>query len=130
MFRWESKICFFIYVTIEATIDIICKYCYQHPTLPKLKIPIQLLRQLLLLCTQESVFRAPQGKLYQQIDGIAMGSALGPTFANFYMANLETIVLSEDKISNPVKYLRLGMRLVFFCTLFFWFFLKKTSRFF
>ena len=83
----------FTNVPVEATIDIICKYCYDHPTLPKLKIPVQLLRQLLSICTRESAFRSPNGKLFQQIDGIAMGSALGPTFANFYMAHLEELLV-------------------------------------
>ena len=26
----------------------------------------------------------PDGKFFKQIDGVAMGSPLGPTFANFY----------------------------------------------
>ena len=29
------------------------------------------------------------GKVYKQIDGMAMGSPLGPTFANIFMSNLE-----------------------------------------
>ena len=29
------------------------------------------------------------GKYYDQIDGIAMGSPLGPTFANIFIADLE-----------------------------------------
>ena len=28
-------------------------------------------------------------KLYQQIDGVAMGSPLGPTIANFFLAHME-----------------------------------------
>ena len=35
------------------------------------------------------------GKLYDQIDGVAMGSPLGPTFANVFMCFLEDKYLSE-----------------------------------
>ena len=35
-----------------------------------------------------------------------VGSPLGPTMADFYMADLENKLLSETKISNPIKYLR------------------------
>ena len=28
--------------------------------------------------------------LYEQIDGVAMGSPLGPTLANFFLAHIET----------------------------------------
>ena len=35
-----------------------------------------------------------------------MGSSLGPCFANFYMSDLESKLLSQNKISNPVKYFR------------------------
>ena len=31
--------------------------------------------------------------LYQQIDGVTMGSPLGPTLANFFMSNLENKLL-------------------------------------
>ena len=35
-----------------------------------------------------------------------MGSPLGPTFANFYMANLEKTVLTKDNSFNPTFYVR------------------------
>ena len=34
----------------------------------------------------------PQGNLYVQTEGVAMGSPLRPTFANFYMDDLENRV--------------------------------------
>ena len=36
------------------------------------------------------------GKLYTQKDGVAMGSPLGVTFANFYMINLENKVFRDQ----------------------------------
>ena len=37
------------------------------------------------------------GELFKQIDGVAMGSPLGPTLANFFLANL------EDKLHNETN---------------------------
>ena len=62
------------------------------------------MRQLLELCTKEAPFMYPNGKLYKQIEGVAMGSPLGPTFTNFYMGNLENIILSNDQ--KPYTYAR------------------------
>ena len=47
------------------------------------------------ICTKEAPFRCPQGKLYLQTDGVAMGSPLGPTFANFYMGSVENEVFQN-----------------------------------
>ena len=88
----------FTNVPIDETIDIIIKHSYNHPTIPPPKIPENILRQLLSLCTREAPFRCPDGKLYVQTEGVAMGSPLGPTFANFYMGDLEQRTLTED---NP-----------------------------
>ena len=45
-----------------------------------------------------------RGETYVQIDGVSMGSPLGPTFADFYMSHLENAVLSLNRVSNPVFY--------------------------
>ena len=46
------------------------------------------LKKLLIICTQESHFKF-NGKYYDQIDGVSMGSPLGPLMANIFMANFE-----------------------------------------
>lgn len=46
------------------------------------------LQRLLTICTQESHFQF-DGNYYDQVDGVAMGSPLGPLFANVFMANFE-----------------------------------------
>ena len=79
----------FTNVPVETTIEIILKNVYEHPTLPRLDLPRHILANLLRSCTTEAPFRSPDGKLFLQIDGVAKGSPLGPTFANFYMGNLE-----------------------------------------
>ena len=91
----------FTNVPIMETIDIIIQNVYHHQTLRPPKIPEKILRQLLKLCTTQAPFITPNGRLYCQIEGVAMGSPLGPCFANYYMANLENIVLKEiDKKPN------------------------------
>ena len=78
----------FTNVPINDTISIILHEAYNHPYLPPPKIPPYILGELLKLCTKEAPFRCPRGKLHVQI-GVAMGSPLGPTFANYYMGDLE-----------------------------------------
>ena len=56
------------------------------------------MKKLLLICTKEVHFLF-NGQTYQQIDGVAMGSPLGPVIANIFMSELEQTViptLSED----------------------------------
>ncbi|XP_076069755.1 uncharacterized protein LOC143041631 [Oratosquilla oratoria] len=57
---------------------------------------------LLRICTQESAFRYPRGNLYQQKDGVSMGSPLGVLFANFFMGSVEKEVFS--RIQQPMAY--------------------------
>ena len=47
------------------------------------------MKELLILGTTQTPFRNFDGELYLQMDGVMMGSSLGPTFANYYMAHLE-----------------------------------------
>ena len=84
----------FTNVPLTETIDIICQLAYSKndPNFVKGQtwngITERQLRKLLLKATQESHF-VFNGKYYDQIDGIAMGSPLGPTFANIFIADLE-----------------------------------------
>ena len=86
----------FTNVPIDRTIEIILQQTFKHPSLQPPKIPQYILKHLLELCTKEAPFRCPQGKLYLQTDGVAMGSPLGPTFANFYMGSIE-----DEIFQNP-----------------------------
>ena len=94
----------FTNVPVQETISIICRYVYNHSTLLSPRIPEDLLKQILTICTSESPFQHPNN-LYLQVDGVAMGSPLGPTFANFYMGNLETTVLLNFN-PKPLLYAR------------------------
>ena len=88
----------FTNVLVDDSINIIIETIYNNNNtngikLPK--IPVKLLNELLNICTKDLIFRTPQGLLYQQINGVSMGSPLGPLFANFYMDHLENKILSN-----------------------------------
>ena len=46
------------------------------------------------------------GKLYTQVDGVTMGSSLGPTLANFFLTHLESKLFSQNEQTYPKLYLR------------------------
>ena len=92
----------FTNVPVRETIKIILENVYNHETLPPPAIPAADLEELLLLCTTSVPFRGVDGNMYVQKDGMSMGSPLGPTFANFYMAHHENKVLSLPNMSPNI----------------------------
>ena len=95
----------FTNVPVETTIQIILDRVYHTDNIEPLKLPKAVLEQLLRACTTESPFRGPNGQLYTQKEGVAMGSPLGPLFANFYMTALEDKILSDPQVA-PNLYCR------------------------
>ena len=95
----------FTNVPIDRTIEIIIEHCYNDPNILPPDIPKKILKELLEICTKEAPFKSPNGKLYRQVDGVAMGSPLGPTFANYYMAHTENLILN-DLTEKPNIYAR------------------------
>ena len=91
----------FTNVPVERTIEVICDYVYNNQNSKPLTLSRPILTKMLKACTTESPFRCPQGQLYRQIDGIAMGSPLGVLFANAYMCKIESEVL--DEVSEKPK---------------------------
>ena len=59
---------------------------YSLPDPPYL--PRHVLKDLLLFATKKSHF-VFDGDYYDQVDGVAMGSPLGPVLANIFMCNFE-----------------------------------------
>ncbi|XP_076064957.1 uncharacterized protein LOC143038999 [Oratosquilla oratoria] len=92
----------FTNIPVQRTIDYICDHVYRSSPVPLLKIEEIHLRELLRICTQEAAFRCPYGKLYQQIDGVAMGSPLGVLLANFFMGLVEKEVF--NRYGRPLLY--------------------------
>jgi len=82
----------FTNVPLEETVDYICeKMRVSNHSFP---IPPTLLKTLILKCTKFIPFVC-NGKFYQQIDGVAMGSPLGPILADIFMSKLEENKLAE-----------------------------------
>ena len=95
----------FTNVPVQETIKIVLDNVFSGNILPTLKVSRTLLEKLLQVCTLESPFRGPDGTLYRQKDGVAMGSPLGPLFANFYMCHIENKILQQQDI-RPGLYVR------------------------
>ena len=54
------------------------------------------------MATKHQLFQF-NGSLYEQIDGVAMGSPLGPLLANTFMCSIEEKLESEDKLPSFYK---------------------------
>ena len=77
----------FTSVPLEYTIQIILDKVFKEKKI-KTKLSHKELKTLLELCTKEMHFSF-NDKIYKQINGVAMGSPLGPVLANIFMVHLE-----------------------------------------
>ncbi|XP_045124906.1 uncharacterized protein LOC123512546 [Portunus trituberculatus] len=89
----------FTNVPVDKTISFILNRVYHSSDTTPLDMPEKHLKSLLELCTKEAPFISPDGKMYQQIDGVAMGSPLGVLFSNFFMGTIESALLTTDRPS-------------------------------
>ena len=78
-FKGESL---FTNVPLEETIEIILKRIYINKEITT-DIPKQEMKELLILCTKNVHFTF-NNDTYIQVDGVAVGSPLGPVLANIY----------------------------------------------
>ena len=78
----------FTNVPTKKTIDIILDMVYTDDVKLFHNLTRNELKKLLIICTHESHFQF-NGKFNDQIDGVAMGSPLGPLFANVFMSHFE-----------------------------------------
>ena len=81
----------FTNVPLDETINIILDRIYVRKEIDT-KIKRKDMKKLLDLCTKNVHFTF-DGKLYLQIDGVAMGSPLGPVLANIFMVELERFLV-------------------------------------
>ena len=79
------------YVPLEETIEIIFKKIYVNKEITT-DIPKLEMKELLILCTKNVHFTF-NNESYVQVDGVAMGSPVGPVLANIFMVELETSVI-------------------------------------
>lgn len=85
----------FTNVPVDKTIDFILKRVYRCEDSPTLAIPEEKLGTLPKLCKKVAPFICLKGKIYRQIDGVAMGSPLSVLFANFNMGTIKAKVLKK-----------------------------------
>jgi hypothetical protein len=90
--------------TVE-TIDIIIKLAYPRNTKWFHDLTKDELRRLLLICTTKSHFQFDK-VYYEQVDGVAMGSPLGPLFANVFMSDFENKLMKQLKNLGVKTWLR------------------------
>ena len=77
----------FTNVPLHETIDIILKRVYGHDSVLQPPFEKDIFKKMLLKCS--SGLFLYNDVWYEQTDGVAMGSPLGPSFANMFMADLE-----------------------------------------
>ena len=85
----------FTNVALDETISIIVRKIYDEGKI-ETDIPRNVMKELLLLCTKH-VHLTFNGDIYIQLDGVAMGSPLGPLLANVFMCSLEEAIVPTLK---------------------------------
>jgi hypothetical protein len=84
----------FTNVLTDETIDIIIDKIFVRGVSSFHGLTEEDLRSLLETCIKRSHFQF-NGAFYDQIDGVSMGSPLGPLFANVFMSHLESKIMSQ-----------------------------------
>ena len=87
----------FTNVPLEKTIEITLKKIYKRQEI-NTSISKKEMKQLLTLCTKNVHFTY-DNKVYQQNDGVAIGSPLGPVLSGIFMIELENrlvLILNES----------------------------------
>ena len=86
----------FTNVPVTETIEIILDRVFKNKNDLFHNLTRRNLKELLILCVQKSIFQF-NGEYYEQIDGVSMGSPLGPLFANVFMDRLENENMEQLK---------------------------------
>ena len=93
-------------VPVDETIEILAEKAFRDDWFNKeydLNITKTDLIELLEIATKNQLFQF-EGNLYEQVDGVAMGSPLGPLMANAFMCNIEEKLRNQNKM--PAFYKR------------------------
>ena len=93
----------FTNIPLQETIDIAINLIFNHN--PNLNITKKELKKLFLFAKSQTHFLF-NSKLYNQIDGVAMGSPLAPVLTNIFMGFYESKWLNEYNLNKPKFYLR------------------------
>ena len=94
----------FTNVPLSETIELITDFLYSHKSKVRPPLPKSNFKKL-LTCATSGLFMY-KDKVYQQTDGVTMGNPLGPTLANFFMANIESKIFESPSCDHPRFYVR------------------------
>ena len=94
----------FTCIPLNETIDIALKYLYDGRNKVNGLSKIQF-KKLLEMSTKETHFMF-NGNVYDQVDGVAMGSPLAPVLANLFMRHFEENTFKNFTGSLPIFYKR------------------------
>ena len=84
----------FTNIPLDRTIQICLDTLYRDEDIAAPSIPESLLKKMLLKATTDVEFSF-DGSIYRQIDGVAMGSPLGPVLANIFVGFCESEIDAE-----------------------------------
>ena len=90
----------FTNVPLEKTINIILDRIYKDKVIPT-TLKRRTLKKLIKDTCSKTAFMF-DGVIYEQIDGVSMGAALGPVLANIIMTEMEHVVV-DQLIANQVQ---------------------------
>ena len=93
----------FTNIPLDETIEIAVNVILENE--PDIKIDKNELKKLFIFATSESHF-VFKGKVYDQIDGVTMGSCLGPVLANLFMGHHEESWIEDCNCEKPTFYKR------------------------
>ena len=96
----------FTCIPLDETIHILVEKAFKNNWFNDtygLKLSEKDLTELLSICTKDQLFQF-EGELYEQTDGVAMGSPLGPLLANVFMCDIERQLEERGKL--PTFYRR------------------------
>ena len=85
----------FTCIPLEKTIEICLDALYREEDIAKPTVPEKVLKKLLLKATTEVEFSF-NDTMYRQVDGVAMGSPLGPILANVFVGYCEDAVEDDQ----------------------------------
>ena len=92
----------FTSVPLSKTINIILDWIYNKKLL-KTNIKKRTMKKLLKDCCTTNTFFF-NNTIYEQTDGVSMGSCLGPVLANVIMTVLETVIVDKLIAANLLKF--------------------------
>lgn len=91
-------------IPLTETINLVVDRLYSEKSVKIPPFPKAVFKRLLEIATGGMFIY--KDKLYKQVDGVAMGSPLGPSLANFFLGYIEENTMFEDSSVCPKVYLR------------------------